>query len=77
MRARIGSTDAEALLRALGADVRGWGEGNALAVYVESPDHMWRLAREIGGILPTPRWDHCGPWWIAYWPEYGYAGEDS
>lgn len=81
--ARIGPTDAAALLRALGYEVRGWLEYygdhgvDVLAAYVETPDAAWRLAREVGGILPEPRWSQCGPWWIAYWPTLAYAGDDA
>lgn len=79
--ARIGPTDAAALLRATGLTVRGWtlyrGDCGAdvLAVYVHDPADAWSLATMVHAWLGAPRWDWCGGDHVAYWPEIPFVDD--
>lgn len=69
--ARIGSTDAAALLRATGMRVLDWNHRgtSVLAVYVHEPADAWSLATMVHAWLGAPRWDWCGGDHVAYWPD--------
>lgn len=78
----IGPADALNILTALGygSAIRAWemprGD-SVLAVYVDSYDHAWTLACDVGGILPPPQWDTVGGVGIAYWPCIPYHDDDD
>lgn len=75
----MNTINALAILKALGhgSNIRSWdanatGEG-CLAVYADWYDDVWRIACDVGHILPAPKWDTIGGGGILYWPSLPYS----